>query len=276
MIPDTLHALLAQRINNAAPALIDRGRPVSYRELAGESRCIAQGMRKLGVREGDCVALWLPNLPAWLSAFFACAQLGAIAVSVNTRFRSHELADILRRSRARVLVFWPEFKGIDFAGILAACDPRALEHLQCVVLYGESGAAPPASILGKPAHAYAKLARESPLPENGAAPDAGCAIFTTSGTTKAPKFVLHDQRTVIRHAFDVAAGFAIGPDATLLLAPPLCGVFGFCGAMAAIASGRPFVMAPAWDAEQAARDIVAHRITHCNGTDEVCARMRLA
>ena len=88
MIPDTLHALLAQRINNAAPALIDRGRPVSYRELGGESRRVAQGLRKLGVCAGDCVALWLPNLPAWLSVFFACAQLGAIAVSVNTRFRS--------------------------------------------------------------------------------------------------------------------------------------------------------------------------------------------
>ena len=115
LIPDTLPALLAQRINNAAPALIDRGRPVSYRGLAGESRCLAQGLHRLGVRGGDCVALWLPNLPAWLSAFFACAQLGAIAVSVNTRFRSRELADILHRSRARVLVFWPEFKGIDFA-----------------------------------------------------------------------------------------------------------------------------------------------------------------
>lgn len=273
MIPDTLHALLAQRINNAAPALIDRARPVSYRELAGESGRVAQGLRKLGVRAGDCVALWLPNLPAWLSVFFACAQLGAIAVSVNTRFRSHELADILRRSRARLLVFWPGFKGIDFAGILAACDPQALEHLAAVVLYAEAGAALPAAVLGKPVHAYATLAGEAPLPKSGATPDAGCAIFTTSGTTKAPKFVLHDQRTVIRHAFDVAAGFAIGAGATLLLAPPLCGVFGFCGAMAAIAAGRPFVIAPAWDAEQAARDIVAHRITHCNGTDEACAQL---
>ena len=133
MIPDTLPALLAQRINNAAPALIERGRPVSYRELQDESRGVARGLQRLGVRRGDCVALWLPNLPAWLTAFFACAQLGAVAVAVNTRFRSHELADILQRSRSRVLLFWPEFKGIDFDGILAACDPRALEHLQAVV-----------------------------------------------------------------------------------------------------------------------------------------------
>jgi fatty-acyl-CoA synthase len=273
LIPGTLHALLAQRINNAAPALIDRGRPVSYRKLALESSRVAQGLRKLGVGAGDCVALWLPNLPAWLSAFFACAQLGAIAVSVNTRFRSHELGDILQRSRARLLIFWPEFKGIDFAAILGACDPQALECLEGVILYGESGAPAPATVLGKPAHAYASVAAAAPLLENIAAPQDGCAIFTTSGTTKAPKFVLHDQRTVIRHAFDVAAGFAIGANAALLLAPPLCGVFGFCGAMAAIAAGRPCVLAPAWDAAQAARDIVAHRVTHINGTDEACAQL---
>ncbi len=273
MIQDTLPALLAQRINNAAPALFDRGRPVSYRELDGESRRVAQGLRRLGVRAGDCVALWLPNLPAWLAAFFGCALLGAIAVAVNTRFRSHELADILQRSNARVLLFWPEFKGIDFSGILAACDPRALAGLETFVVYGESGAPPPAAVLGKPAHAYAALAAGAPLPANDASPEAGCAIFTTSGTTKAPKFVLHDQRTVLRHAFEVAQGFGIDQASTLLLAPPLCGVFGFCGAMAAFAAGRPLVMAPAWNAEQTALDLVAHRITHAIGTDEACAQL---
>ncbi len=273
MNPDTLPALLAQRINSASPALFDRGRPVSYRELDDASARVAQGLRKLGVRAGDCVALWLPNLPAWLAVFFGCARLGAIAVSVNTRFRSHELADILQRSRARVLVFWPEFKGIDFAAILADCDAQALAALEAVIVYDESGAPAPGAVLGKPAHSYAALAAAAPLPASEASPQAGCAIFTTSGTTKAPKFVLHDQRTVLSHAFDVARGFALGADATLLLAPPLCGVFGFCGALASIAAGRPFVLAPAWQPEQAATGIVAHRVTHAIGTDEACAQL---
>jgi fatty-acyl-CoA synthase len=273
LIPDTLPALLAQRLNSATPALLDRGRPVSYRELADAGARIAQGLRKLGVRAGDCVALWLPNVQAWLAAFFGCAQLGAIAVSVNTRFRSHELADILQRSRARVLVFWPEFKGIDFAGILAACDPRALDALEAVIVYDESGAPAPAAVLGKPAHAYATLAAGAPLHASDAAPHAGCAIFTTSGTTRAPKFVLHDQRTVLSHAFDVVRGFGIDAQSALLLVPPLCGVFGFCGAMASIAAGRPFVMAPAWQPEEAAAALVAQRVTHAIGTDEACAQL---
>ncbi len=246
---------------------------MSFAELGDESRRVAQGLRALGVEPGDCVALWLPNVPAWLAAFFACAQLGAIAVSVNTRFRSHELADILQRSRSRVLLFWPQFKGIDFAGILGACDARSLEHLRSVVAYDEAGADAPATMIGKPALSYARLAGGAALLESRAAPGTGCAIFTTSGTTKAPKFVVHDQRTVIRHAFDVVKGFSIGADATTLLAPPLCGVFGFCIATGSLAAGRPVVMAPTWDAEQAARDIVAHRVTHVHGTDEAAAQL---
>ncbi|MGH8705805.1 MAG: AMP-binding protein [Burkholderiales bacterium] len=273
MIPDTLPALLAARAQLTAAALIERGRPISFRELGEESRRVAHGLKRLGVRPGDRVALWLPNVPAWLASFFACAQLGAIAVSVNTRFRSHEVADILHRSRSRVLVFWPEFKGIDFAGVLAACDPHALESLESVVVYDEAGTSLPRSVAGKPAVSYSALATGAPLRANRARPDAGCVIFTTSGTTKAPKFVVHDQRTVIVHAYDVAKGFSIGSDSVLLLAPPLCGVFGFCSAMAALAAGRPLVMTPAWDAEQAARDIVAHRVTHANGTDEAFSQL---
>jgi hypothetical protein len=41
-IPGTLPALLAQHVNSVTPALIERGRPVSFRELADESRRVAQ------------------------------------------------------------------------------------------------------------------------------------------------------------------------------------------------------------------------------------------
>lgn len=272
VIPDTLPALLAARAPRAT-ALIDRGRPISFGELRDVSGRVAHGLDRLGVRAGDRVALWLPNVPAWLASLLACAQLGAIAVSLNTRFRGHELADILPRSRARVLVFWPGFKGIDFAGLLADCAPSALEGLEAIVAYDESGASAARSLAGKPVVAYAALARGARLLESRAAPEAGCVIFTTSGTTQAPKFVLHDQRSIIAHAFDVVKGFSIDDASVLLLAPPLCGVFGFCSAMAALAAGRPLVMAPAWNAEDAARDIASHRVTHANGTDEAFAQL---
>src|SRR6185369_6585129 len=57
------------------------------------------------------------------------------------------------------------------------------------------------------------------------------------------------------------------------LAPPLCGVFGACNALAAIAAGRPLVMTPAWDAKEALRQIDAHGVTHFNATDDAVAQL---
>ena len=274
--PHTLPGLLEARAHIASPALIERDRPVSYAQMLDESRRVAAGLAQLGVAAGDRVALWLPNVPAWLTTFVACAQLGAIAVAVNTRFRSQEIADIVSRSGCKVLVFWPGFRRADFAGVLAACEPKALAQVGWVVVYAEAGETVPSSVLGKPATAFSALAASPPLASSAAHPDAGCAIFTTSGTTKAPKFVLHDQKTLVSHAFDVVQGFGLDDKSVSYLAPPLCGVFGACNALASIAAGRPLVMMPSWDAGVALRQIDRHCVTHLNATDDAIAQLLAA
>jgi fatty-acyl-CoA synthase len=273
---DTLAAFLDRLAADrpAAPALVDRDRPVSYAALADESARLASGLAAIGVRAGDRVALWLPNLPAWLATFFACGRLGAIAVSVNTRFRSHEVADIVGRAGCRAIVFWPGFRNIDFAGILAGCDAAALAPLERVIVYDESDGPLPDRVLAKPVVAYRALAAGAPLTAAAGREDSGCVIFTTSGTTRAPKFVLHDQRTVVRHADDVARGFGYdAPDTVVLVTAPLCGVFGFTNAMGALAAGRPLVMFPTFDANESAQAVLRHRVTHTHAADEMIGRM---
>jgi fatty-acyl-CoA synthase len=85
--------------------------------------------------------------------------------------------------------------------------------------------------------------------------------------------VLHNQRNLLRHAFDVVRGFRVGPDAAFMLMLPLCGVYGLCTAMAAIVAGRPIVISPVWNAGQTARDMVAHSVTHANGTDDAVVQL---
>lgn len=277
-IPVTLTEFLSRGTDPDAVALFDRDRAVTRRELLDESARIAAALRALGVAPGDRVAVWLPNVTAWLACLFACGRLGAIALAVNTRFRSAELADIVGRSGARVLVTWPEFDRTDFAGVLAGCPAEALSGLSAIVAYDERpGAGPAAALPGLPVdvpvHRYAGLLERAPLADDAAAPDAGCAIFTTSGTTKAPKFVLHDQRTLVAHAFDVVRGYGIDATSSMLLAPPLCGVFGVANAMAMLAAGRPFSMMPAWDAALAARMIEARGHTHMNASDDALAQL---
>ena len=293
--PDTLTGLLELRAATQHVALFDRERPLTYRELLDESARVAAGLEGLGVKRGDRVAIWLPNVPAWLACFLACARIGAIALAVNTRFRSAELADILQRSGSKVLVTWPGFGKIDFVGVLAGCPPESLAALDAIVAYGETvapgaGASAAPAVSGR-ADAAAVAAAVAALPAGVAVrhyrdlldcpphsavlgtPADGCAIFTTSGTTKAPKFVLHDQRTLVAHAFDVVDGFGFDERSTMLLAPPLCGVFGVCCALGMIAAGRPLLMMPTWDAALAARMIEAHGATHMNATDDAIAQL---
>lgn len=270
---------LSDLIGGAAPGAVAiryAGREVRYGDLAEASAQIAGGFARLGIGRGDRVALWLPNAPAWLEILFGLGRIGAVAVAVNTRFRAVEVADIVGRSRSRALVLWPGFKGIDFLGILEAVDPAALDRLETIVVYDE-GEAPvrlPGRLAGKRLVRYADLAAAAPTGRDGGGAEDGAAIFTTSGTTKAPKFVLHAQRSLVDHARAVAPAFGYdAPDAVMLQALPFCGVFGLSQALATIAAGRPMVLTPAFAADQAARLIVDARATHMNGSDEMYRRL---
>lgn len=62
--------------------------------------CCARRQRCAGLKSGPGVriALWLPNCVDYLAAVFACAWLGAVAIHINTRFRSAEVGNLLATS----------------------------------------------------------------------------------------------------------------------------------------------------------------------------------
>ena len=274
VLADLLHD--SGRTGAPRPVLFDRGAPIEARHLHAEVGRIAGGLAALGIEPGDRVAIWLPNVPAWLTTLFALARLGAIAVSVNTRFKSHELASILRRSEPRVLVYWPGFNGIDFPGILSACDPAALTSIESLLEYDEAGGALPDE--GRAGgHTISRIDFASlpavSAPDDRASPTAGCVMFSTSGTTREPKLVLHDQATLVRHARNVAAAWRLDSGSAVYLVPPVCGVYGFCTALAALAGAAPLWMRPVWDAAAAVAEIDRGRCTHVTGTDDVYAQL---
>ena len=103
---------------------------------------------------------------------------------------------------------------------------------------------------------------------------APCNIFTTSGTTSAPKFVLHRQGAIAGHAQQVARTFGFAAPETLSLAIlPLCGVFGFNQTLATLAAGRPSVLVESYEIEEIARLITRHRPTTMFGSDDMYARL---
>ena len=257
-----------------APAFIHGERTLSFAELLDCSARAAQGLADLGVGAGDRVALWLPNLPAYPILYFACARLGAIAVAVNTRYRAVEVAEIVGRSGAKVLACAPGFRRIDFLPILAEIDPAALDRLAAIVIVGDEPASVPAAIARLRRVPFERLVSRPRCAINHALASAPCNIFTTSGTTSAPKFVLHRQGAIAGHAQQVARSFGFAAPETLSLAIlPLCGVFGFNQTLATLAAGRPSVLVESYEIEEIARLIVHHKPTTMFGSDDMYARL---
>ena len=268
-----LDALAARQ--PGAPALIDQDQPIGCAELRARSRALAAGLAGIGVKPGHRVAVWLPNCAAWVESFLACAHLGALVLAVNTRFRALEVADILGRGKADWLVYWPGFKGIDFQGILDGVAPADLAGLRgAVALAGADGAAPE-SVHGKPVHRYdALLACADPAP--AAQANAGVLCFTTSGTTSKPKFVLHDQQTLLRHGMAVAQAFDYDDKACVLASAPFCGAFGFATLVGGLARGVPVVCAPVFNAAESAQAVARHAVTHTYANNEALVGMMQA
>lgn len=265
---------LAARLGGA-PAIVSGDSTVSYTELAGLSRRLAGGLSRLGIGRGDRVAFWLPNVPAYLALFIACGRLGAIAMAVNTRFKAHEVGDIVGRSGAKALILWPAFLDIPFLDILDAVPTGELDRLETVITYGEPGdRATKVPQVGRARTvAYEALLGAPELAGDGHRGD-GSAMFTTSGTTKAPKFVLHQQSSILDHSKGVAAGFGYDrPGSKVAQMLPLCGVFGFTGSMAALGAGATIHSLPVFDTERAITLLQKEGITHANATDDMIVRL---
>src|SRR6187455_1291870 len=96
-----------------APAVVDGATTLTFAALAAEARTFAGALVASGVAPGDRVAIWCPNRVEWIVAVLGVWDAGAVVVPVNTRFKGTEAAQILGRSRARVLVTTTDFLGVD-------------------------------------------------------------------------------------------------------------------------------------------------------------------
>lgn len=270
-MPELLARHASQRPDDIA--FIDGGREVTYREFHLLCRKTAVWLAGQGIRPGDKVAVWLVNRIEWLALYFGLAHVGAALVTVNTRYRSHELEYLLERSQAKLLVLELNFRKIDFPAVLADVRPAAAAALLRVAVVNAAGELPP-SVLGKPTTSL-NLAGlpDGDLPVAGG-PDSLSILFATSGTTSGPKLVMHPQRTIAMHSQRVAQAYGFMEEGACLLATlPFCGVFGFNTAFAAFAAGKPVVLMDTFDGAEAAALINQHKVTHVFGSDELFRRI---
>jgi fatty-acyl-CoA synthase len=267
---DTFYRMFDGIPGARACVVVPDGSEIRYESMTARSRDIAGGLARLGVRRGDAIGIWMANSPAWLQVFLGCARLGALAVAINPHFRGRDVGELLRRSSARILVTDPWHGKVPSSDIFRVVAPSDLSSLRAVVVAGQSD---PAAWRPFDMMSLDAMVDETTQPEQGR-PNDPCVIFTTSGTTAAPKLVVHLQRGVAAHARNVATAFELGQPASVVLQlVPFCGVFGFSQAIAAIAAACPLVVPAVLDAAEAARLAREHRVTHMVGTNDMLDRM---
>jgi acyl-CoA synthetase (AMP-forming)/AMP-acid ligase II len=168
-----------------------------YRRALG----FAAGLRRLGVGPGDVVAFQLPNWAEAAETFYGVAALGATLVPIVHFYGPKELRYILDESGARVLVTADRFGRLDYLAGLEALRPElpGLEHV--IVVRSEQGAALPADV-----RPFESVIDASPLTEPVTVdPDWPAVVGYTSGTTAAPKGVIHTHRSMVFEARQLAA-----------------------------------------------------------------------
>ncbi|MEX5297985.1 long-chain-fatty-acid--CoA ligase [Kocuria sp. CPCC 205292] len=97
--------------HGAGTALEFFGATTSYAALGRQVDRAAEGLRRLGVRRGDRVALVLPNCPQHVVAFYAVLRLGAVVVEHNPLYTAPELRHQFEDHGARVAVVWDRAAG---------------------------------------------------------------------------------------------------------------------------------------------------------------------
>jgi long-chain acyl-CoA synthetase len=191
----------------AGDALLDRGR-----RLAG-------GLYRLGIREGDTVALLMRNAPEYLDVMHACRIAGCMYCPINWHFMPAEIEYLLKDSGAKAII-----SDID---LLSAC-MHIVPAGVTVLTVNASGAAASASASALPGSLdYAQwLAGQTPYDGPVVSPRAHIAY--TSGTTGRPKGVIREPVPLADLAARekqmqevVARTFGIVPGCRALLPAPL-------------------------------------------------------
>jgi fatty-acyl-CoA synthase len=256
----------------------DRSLRYNFSELDWLARQIAKGLLDVGIRRGDRVALWAPNVPEWIALQFALAKIGAILVTVNTSLRAAELEYLLKQSEASALITVSGFRDVDYVNSIyeILLDLRGSEEgafksdrlpcLRSVIYIGDEH--PGGMIRYDSLLARSDKVSDERLDASAIGQDLDDVINMqyTSGTTGFPKGVMLTHRNIVNNGYWLAEGIALTPDDKLCLPVPLFHCFGcVIGVLGAYTHAAALVPLESFDALRALQYIERERCTAVYG-----------
>jgi HIP---CoA ligase len=212
--------------HGSRPAIVDEEETLSFDRLADEVMRATRALIAAGIDRGDRVALWAPNGWRWIVTALAAHSAGASLVPINTRYKGHEAAYVLAKSRARALFTTTDFLGTDCLALLRATR-EPLPALETTVV--TSGPTPTGALVWGD---FVASAHRSPLATAEARaravePDDVSDIMFTSGTTGRPKGAVCTHAQTLRAFRDWSDIVGLRSDDRYLVALPFFHSFGY-------------------------------------------------
>jgi acyl-CoA synthetase (AMP-forming)/AMP-acid ligase II len=233
-------------------AIFHGDRQLTYAQFNARANRLANALRKLGLRQGDNVAILQYNYPETYESLFACFKCGIGAVPINFRLHPKEFAFIIGHSESQAVILSPEFNEsiMEVRDRIPYC-----EHL--IALDGAEGEL----------RDYQRLLDEAAdeFVDAEVSPNDLAWLFYTSGTTGMPKGAMLTHRNLLGMTMnfyaDIAPGFT--PDDVILHAAPLSHGSGLYG-LPNIGKGATNVIlaSKSFDPELVCQTIEKHRVTN--------------
>jgi len=85
-------------------AIIYGKQTITFKQLNSSSKKFANFLINLGIKKSDCVALYLPNVPTFIIAYFGILKIGAVVTAINPLHRKYEVQHQLCDSGAQAIV----------------------------------------------------------------------------------------------------------------------------------------------------------------------------
>ena len=229
-----------------APALVDAGRTLTYRDLVALVDRRAAQLRAHGVRPGDRVLLASENCADQVALIFAASTVGAWIVNVNPRLTAPELDAIRTHSGARTALY------------TAAVSPEAAAH-----------AARAGAVLDDGINVGPRNEDCVPEPDGDVA-----ALVYTTGTTGTPKGVMLSHRNLLFVAAVSSRLRGLAPQDRAWGVLPISHVYGLTSVMlGTLSAGACLHLAPRFTPEGMLAAIRDDGLTIVQGVPAMYARL---
>jgi len=228
----------------------------SYAEFEAETANFAAGLAAKGVRKGDKVLIHADNCPEMVISWYACARLGAVGVTTNTRSAGAEIAYFAQHTGCVGAITQPQY---------AKLVSENAKQVGWVVVTDDNSGEPASD--AQQAHGGERFEAlrgdGTSLPAREADPMAPAGILFTSGTTSRPKAVVHTHANALWASRMGPINIDMGADDAYLVYLPLFHVNAQSWSIwTTLGAGGTVVLQPKFSASRFWEVVLKHDVTH--------------